>query len=86
MLPGDVVSSDEIAGAVVKVAAKIAIGTIKEVRVYADDKVVCKANPNAEEIALEFKLDNITAKRFIRVEAEGEDKEKVMVATPFFIK
>lgn len=85
-IPGDVVSSDEIAGAVVKVAAKIAIGTIKEVRVYADDKVVCKANPNAEEIALEFKLDNITAKKFIRVEAEGEDKEKVMVATPFFIK
>ena len=85
-IPGDEVPSDQINGSTVKVSAKIATGKITEVRVYADDKVVCKANPNTVEVDLEFKLENITAQKFIRVEAEGEEKEHVMVSTPFFIK
>jgi hypothetical protein len=84
-IPGDVVSQEEIKGAVVKVSARIAAGVIREVRVYADDKVICSAQPGTVQIDLEFKLDDPKAQKFIRVEAEGEDREKIMVSTPFFI-
>ena len=84
-IPGDVVTREEIKDAIVKVSAEIASGVICEVRVYADDKVICQASPQTEKVALEFKLEDPAAQKFIRVEAVGDDPEKVMVSTPFFI-
>ena len=54
--------------------------------VYADEKVICTANPDTVEVSWEVKLDNVSVQKFIRVEVEGNQKEKVMVSTPFFIK
>ncbi|MBR7105159.1 MAG: hypothetical protein IKC65_09450 [Lentisphaeria bacterium] len=85
-IPGEVIPKAETASAVIKVSAKAATGTIREVRVYADDKVIAKADPGTASVDLEFTLKNPGAEKFIRVEAEGEKPEIVMISTPFFLK
>ena len=84
-LPGDVITKEEAENGVVSISAEIAVGTITEVRVYSGAEVVFKANPGTRTINLEVPLKGIKADKFIRVEAEGENKHKVMVSTPFFI-
>ena len=84
-LPGDVITKEEAENGVVSISAEIAVGTITEVRVYSGAEVVFKANPGTKTINLEVPLKGIKADKFIRVEAEGENKHKVMVSTPFFI-
>ena len=85
-IPGDVVKRTEAGDAVVRVSAKIAKGVIREVRVYSGSKVICKVNPGTQKIDLELKLSNPFLDKFVRVEAEGETPEQVMVATPFFLE
>ena len=84
-LPGDVITKEEAENGVVSISAEIAVGTITEVRVYSGAEVVFKSNPGTRTINLEVPLKGIKADKFIRVEAEGENKHKVMVSTPFFI-
>ena len=85
-LPGDVITKEEAENGVVSISAEIAVGTITEVRVYSGAEVVFKANPGTKTINLEVPLKGIKADKFIRVEAEGENKHKVMVSTPFFVE
>ena len=85
-IPGDIVKRTEAGDAVVRVSAKIAKGVIREVRVYSGSKVICKVNPGTQKIDLELKLSNPFLDKFVRVEAEGETPEQVMVATPFFLE
>ena len=60
-------------------------GTITEVRVFSGAEVVFKANPGTKSINMEVPLKGIKLDKFIRVEAEGENRRKVMVSTPFFL-
>ena len=85
-LPGTVVSKSELENATVSISAEIAEGTITEVRVYADAEVIFKANPGTKTVNLEVPLKGVKADKFIRVEAEGEEKHRVMVSTPFFVE
>ena len=84
-LPGTVISKDELKDGVVSISAEIAKGTITEVRVYADAEVIFKTNPGTTTVNLEVPLKDVKADKFIRVEAEGENKHVVMVSTPFFV-
>ena len=87
-IPGDTVKRSEAGNAVIKVRAAVAKGkgVIREVRVYSGSKVICKVNPGEAKIDLEFTLSNPFLDKFIRVEAEGENPEIIMVSTPFFLE
>jgi hypothetical protein len=54
--------------------------------VYSGSKVICKVNPGEAKIDLELTLSNPFLDKFIRVEAEGENPEIIMVSTPFFLE
>lgn len=84
-LPGDVIKRTEAGDAVVHVSAKISEGVIREVRVYSGTKVIAKVNPGTQEIDLDLKLSNPFLDKYIRVEAEGQEPERIMVSTPFFL-
>jgi hypothetical protein len=84
-LPGSVLTKEEAADGVVSISAEIAQGTITEVRVFSGAEVVFKANPGTKSINMEIPLKGIKLDKFIRVEAEGENRRKVMVSTPFFL-
>ena len=87
-IPGDTVKRSEAGNAVVRVRAAVAEGkgVIREVRVYSGSKVICKVNPGKAKIDLELTLSNPFLDKFIRVEAEGENPEIIMVSTPFFLE
>lgn len=85
-LPGDVISKAEAENGTVAISAEITEGTIKEVRVYSGAEVIFKANPGTVSVDLEVPLKGVKLDKFIRVEAEGEEKHRIMVSTPFFLE
>ena len=85
-IPGDVVGQTEISGAKLQISAEIAKGEIHEVRVFAGADIIWKQNPHQKKIELEFTLPELRNIPFIRVEAEGENPELIMVSTPFFLE
>ena len=58
---------------------------IRELRVYADDKVIQCINFRTSQIELTLTVPHDAAKKFFRVEIEGEKSRSVAVTNPFYI-
>lgn len=82
-LPGDEI--DKNCG-IVHVAARPDEGKVSEIRIYADDKVIYRENPDAEYVNRDISISAADVKYFIRVEVTGKNEWNVLVATPFYIK
>lgn len=84
-LPGSLVDKNCAENGTLKISAAVSGGNICEVRIFADDRLIHTVKPDSPSIDMEIKLHNTGAEKFIRVEAEGDNKRKLMVTTPFFI-
>ena len=82
-LPGDEISCKN---GTLHISARPDDGKVSEIRVYADDKVIYRENPDAEYVNKDIAILENDAKYFIRVEVTGKDDFKVLTATPFYIK
>ena len=83
-LPGSTV--ENTGNDTVGVTAKVDKGSIREVRVFADDRIIVQDKLNGSRIEKAYTLPPHDAKRFVRVELTGEDELTVVVATPFYLK
>ena len=84
-LPGSVIPKAEAEKMTLDISAKIATGVIREVRVYSGSEVIYSVKPESVETTLSVPLAGYKLDKFVRVEAEGDDPEKVMISTPFFL-
>ena len=84
-LPGDVIPKEKAENGVVSISAEISKGNIAEVRVYSGAEVIFRAHPGTKSINMEVPLKGIKLDKYIRVEAEGEEKHRILVSTPFFL-
>ena len=82
-LPGSTVARS--ANDTVHIAARADKGCIREVRIFADDKIIVQEKLSANRIEKDYVLPENDAKRFIRVELTGEDELTVAIATPFYL-
>ncbi|MBO7741945.1 MAG: hypothetical protein J6S21_05265, partial [Victivallales bacterium] len=81
-IPGSVIArQDEFT---VRITAEILDENIREVRIYADDKVILCAQHDAKRIDCEYKVNAADASCFIRVEVSGCTLERIAICTPFF--
>lgn len=82
-IPGSVVENTP--GAVVHVTARVDSGCIREVRIYADDKVIYRENPDVNRIDKDIVLPENQAEKFIRVEISGEKELVIANSSPFYL-
>ena len=76
-------------GKEMQISAKTSRGPIKEIRVYADRKVISRIKTGGEDgtISIKVPLTNLgDASKFIRVEIEGDVKHRMCCTTPFYFK
>ena len=69
----------------VHVTATVDQGNIKEVRIFADDQIIVRDNPDMHRIDKDYILPPHNAEKFIRVELTGENELTVMNSTPFYV-
>ena len=82
-LPGDEISGTEHT---IHITARPDVGNITEIRIYADDKVIYRENPNVSFIEKDIEISAADAKHFIRVEISGHNAITVAISTPFYLK
>ena len=68
-----------------KAAVRPSGGELKELRIYADDKVIKTIPLSGSSTELEVRFDGSAARRFVRVEISGGHKYAVANTTPWFV-
>lgn len=85
-VPGDVVPRSEAESGEVHIFAKTMRGPIRQIRVYADEKLVYSDDGSETgTVDITVPLQGVTANTFIRVELEGLTKHWICNSTPFYI-
>ena len=84
-LPGDEITREEAAGTL-HIAAEVAAGVIRNVRLYSGAQVVLSLAPEKKRIDCDLPLHDIVPDSFLRVEIEGDEPGRIAVSTPFFLR
>ena len=85
-VPGDAVPRNEAENGEVHIYAKTMRGPIRQVRVYADEKLFYSCDGSESgTVDITVPLQGVTANTFIRVELEGLTKHWICNSTPFYI-
>ena len=61
-------------------------GNIKEIRIYADDRIIHRELLDLNKVDMDFTVSGMEARYFIRVEIVAENEHRLAVPTPFYFQ
>ena len=61
-------------------------GNIKEIRIYADDRIIHRELLDLNKVDMDFTVSGMDARYFIRVEIAAENEHRLAVPTPFYFQ